>query len=161
MSDWNEYADDHEFRVRLTGKSLHRCKAALEQVKGSFTYEPDAHMILNAMILTGRFSESDLVNHFRQVFGTPAEKSETFRARLTDETLAACRNMQRTLRRFFRYKPDVHMVVNAMISTGKFTARELTSHLTAAFTTPLEGADLADDERFDDGTEADTDSVSA
>ena len=54
----------------------------------------------------------------RMVDDDSEDESEEFRARLNRDVEARIRETQKHLRRFFRNKPDVHAVVNAILRTA-------------------------------------------
>jgi hypothetical protein len=126
----NDSLAQNEFRVKLVSKTSDHCKSLLSDVAQSFTYPPDLHTLVNASLLTGSFSDVAVAKHIQSTNNPLTSKdTEGFRARLCPDALTTCRNFQKSLRRFFMYKPDIHAVANALLITGKFDPKSIADNI--------------------------------
>jgi hypothetical protein len=126
----NDSSAQNEFCVKLVSKTSNHCKSLLSDVAQSFTYPPDLHTLVNAALLTGSFSDVAVAKHIQSTNNPLTSKDiEGFRARLCPDALTTCRNFQKSLRRFFMYKPDIHAVANALLITGKFDTKSITDNI--------------------------------
>ena len=126
--------DQNDFRVKLVSSTTNQCKALLSDVAKSFTYPPDLHTLINAALLTGSFSDVSVAKHIQNTNKPSFSKDhEDFRARLCPDSLDVCRSYQKSLRRFFKFKPDVHAVANALLITGKFDAKAIADNIFQAY----------------------------
>lgn len=126
----NDSLTQNEFCVKLVSKTSNHCKSLLSDVAQSFTYPPDLHTLVNAALLTGSFSDVAVAKHIQTTNNPLTSKDiEGFRARLCPDALTICRNFQKSLRRFFMYKPDIHAVANALLITGKFDTKSIVDNI--------------------------------
>ncbi|MBL8196561.1 MAG: hypothetical protein JNM06_22405 [Blastocatellia bacterium] len=129
--------ENDEFLIKLVPSTADYCKDLLNQVIDSFFYKPDLHSIINAALITGSFSSSDVAQNIRASFVSQINSStKPFLACLSSQALDICKLHQKSLRPLFRYKPDIHMVANALLVTGKYDYNLLTSHIREAFSNP-------------------------
>lgn len=129
--------ENHEFLIKLVPDTTDHCKDLLNEVIDSFFYKPDLHSIINAALITGSFSAPNVAENIRASFVTQINNSsKPFLACLSSQALNICKSFQKSLRPMFRYKPDVHMVANALLVTGSFDYNILTSHIREAFSNP-------------------------
>ena len=128
---------DDEFLVKLVPATLDHCKLLLNQIINSFFYKPDLHSIINSALITGSFSPSAVADNIRASFLTQINSSsKPFLACLDSQSLNICKFHQKSLRPLFRYKPDIHMIANALLVTGSYDLQKLTSHIREAFSNP-------------------------
>jgi hypothetical protein len=129
--------ENDEFLIKLVPSTADYCKDLLNQVIDSFFYKPDLHSIINAALITGSFSSSDVAQNIRASFVSQINSStKPFLACLSSQALDICKLHQKSLRPLFRYKPDIHMIANALLVTGKYDYNLLTSHIREAFSNP-------------------------
>jgi hypothetical protein len=126
----NQPLDLNDFRVKLVSKTSILCKSLLSDVAQSFTYPPDLHTLVNSALLTGSFSDVSVAKHIQAVLNPlTATDSEDFRARLCPDALSICRIFQKKMHRFFQFKPDIHAVANALLSTGSFDSKAIVNNI--------------------------------
>ena len=129
--------ENDEFLIKLVPATVDHCKYLLNQIIDSFFYKPDLHSIINAALITGSFSLSDVANNIRASFVTQINSpTKPFLACLSSQALDICKSHQKSLRPMFRYKPDIHIIANALLVTGKYDYDLLTSHIREAFSNP-------------------------
>lgn len=129
--------ENDDFLIKLVPDTANHCKDLLNDVLDSFFYKPDIHSIINAALITGSFSTPDVAENIRASFVTQINNSsKPFLACLSSQALNVCKDFQKSLRPMFRYKPDIHMVANALLVTGSYDYDLLTSHIREAFSNP-------------------------
>ena len=137
MSNDTSLKENDEFLIKLVPATTDHCKLLLNQIIDSFFYKPHLHSIINATLITGSFSHSDVAQNIRASFLTQINSStKPFFACLDSQALDLCKSYQKSLRPMFRYKPDIHMLANALLVTGKYDLNLLTSHIREAFSNP-------------------------
>lgn len=129
---------EDEFLIKLVPDTTDFCKSLLNQVIDSFFYKPDLHSFVNAALITGSFSLPAVAQNIRASFiNLINSSSKPFFASLDCQALNICKSHQKSLRPLFRYKPDIHMVANALLVTGSYDLNLLTSHIRDAFSNPI------------------------
>lgn len=129
--------NNDEFLIKLVPATVDHCKSLLSNILDSFFYKPDIHSIINAALLTGSFSQADIAQNIRSSFVAQINNSaKPFLACLSSQALDICKSHQKSLRPLFRYKPDIHMVANALLVTGEYESNLLASHIREAFSNP-------------------------
>jgi hypothetical protein len=129
---------EDEFLIKLVPDTTEFCKSLLNQIVDSFFYKPDLHSFINAALITGSFSLPAVAQNIRASFVNQINSSsKPFFASLDSQALNICKSHQRSLRPMFRYKPDIHMVANALLITGSYDHNLLTSHIREAFSNPI------------------------
>lgn len=129
---------ENEFLIKLVPDTTEFCKSLLNQIVDSFFYKPDLHSLINAALITGSFSLPAVAQNIRASFVNQINSSsKPFLASLDSQALNICKSHQRSLRPMFRYKPDIHMVANALLVTGSYDHNLLTSHIREAFSNPI------------------------
>lgn len=137
-NDTSSKAKD-EFLIKLVPATVICCKDLLNELLDSFFYKPDLHSFINAALITGSFSKAavaqDIRSSFMSELGSP---SKPFFACLDSKALDICKSYQKSLHPLFRYKPDIHMVANALLMTGQYDSDKITSHIREAFSKPID-----------------------
>jgi hypothetical protein len=128
MNDFSDF--DNVFRIKLVSNTSILCKSLHSQVSSLFTYPPDLHSVVNAALLTGSFSPVSAAKHFRST-NSPNQSLdfEDIRIRLYPDALLFCRNFQKSVGRFFPFKPDIHAVVNSLLATGHFDIKSIANFI--------------------------------
>lgn len=138
MSNDTSSRVDNEFLIKLVPETTDFCKLLLNQIVDSFFYKPDLHSLINSALITGSFSLPALAQNIRASFINQINSSsKPFFASLACHSLNICKSHQKSLRPMFRYKPDIHMVANALLVTGSYDHSLLTSHIREAFSNPI------------------------
>jgi hypothetical protein len=135
--EFNGKNDGTAFRSRLSKGAFEYCRELRQSLSACFTYEPDIHTIVNAILLTGKFSADFMVQNIRETFATEPEKPENqFEAKVIKSALESVRRQKGVLSALFRYPPDIHMVVNVMIVTAELDTPALVENIRQAFLEP-------------------------
>jgi len=128
MNDASDF--ENVFRIKLVSNTSSQCKSLHSEVSQLFTYPPDLHTVVNAALLTGSFSDVTAAKHIRSINSpNKALDLEGLRVRLYPDALNLCRSYQKSVGRFFPFKPDIHAVVNALLATGSFDAKSISDYI--------------------------------
>lgn len=124
------------FVVKLTCSNFDIVRSFLDRINLGLKYKVDSNVMVNALLASGSFDLETAAIDIARSFTAPLDPvshSSSFRINLSSNNLDLCRSVQKDLRPFFHYKPDINMVVNSFLASGSFDDKKILEHITHSF----------------------------
>lgn len=120
--------------IDIVASTVARIEQLYLLVQRNFIYKPNIELLINAIIETGRFDAKKVADNICAVF---AEKEPTNSRKsaihLSQSNLEKCRTIQAQVKDILEMDIDVHPVLNSMLYTGRFNARDIATALRKLF----------------------------
>ena len=120
--------------IYIVASTVARIEQIYLLVQRNFVYKPNIELIINAIIETGRFDAQKVADNICDVFADKEPKKTRKSAiHLSQSNLDKCRVIQSQVKDLLEMDIDLHPVLNSMLYTGRFNAKDIASALSKLF----------------------------
>lgn len=120
--------------IDIVSSTVARIEQLYLLVERNFVYRPNIEFLINAMIETGKFDAQRVAENICTVF---SEKEPTNNRKsaihLSESNLAKCREIQTEVRGLLEMDIDIHPIINSILYTGRFNARDIVAAVRRLF----------------------------